>query len=69
VVAAGRWFPCGSSVDENDANVPSAESLIRHVLYGNRWFRRFPQDWVQVQLTGHDVAREKLATPLADRLV
>src|SRR4029079_6207313 len=20
VVAAGRWFPCGSSVDENDAN-------------------------------------------------
>src|SRR6516225_2056740 len=32
-VAAGRWFPCGSSVDENDANVPSAESLVRHVLY------------------------------------
>ena len=39
-VAAGRWFPCGSSVDENDANVPSAESLIRHVLYGNHFFRR-----------------------------
>lgn len=39
-VAAGRWFPCGSSVDENDANVPSAESLIRHVLYGNNYFRR-----------------------------
>src|SRR6266480_3767462 len=38
-VAAGKWFPCGSSVDENDANVPSAESLIRHVLYGNRFFR------------------------------
>jgi alpha-mannosidase len=37
-VAAGRWFPCGSSVDENDANVPSAESLVRHVLYGNRFF-------------------------------
>ena len=36
-VAAGRWFPCGSSVDENDANVPSAESLVRHVLYGNRY--------------------------------
>ena len=29
-VAAGKWFPCGSSVDENDANVPSAESLVRH---------------------------------------
>jgi alpha-mannosidase len=38
-VAAGRWFPCGSSVDENDANVPSGESIIRHVLYGNRFFR------------------------------
>jgi alpha-mannosidase len=39
-IAAGRWFPCGSSVDENDANVPSAESLVRHVLYGNKYFRR-----------------------------
>src|SRR6516162_8117825 len=39
-VAAGRWFPCGASVDEADMNVPSAESLIRHVLYGNRFFRR-----------------------------
>ena len=39
-VAAGKWFPCGSSVDENDANVPSAESFVRHILYGNRFFRR-----------------------------
>ncbi len=39
-VAAGRWFPCGSSVDENDANVPSAESYVRHVMYGNNYFRR-----------------------------
>lgn len=39
-VKAGRWFPCGSSVDENDANVPSAESTVRHVLYGNHWFRK-----------------------------
>jgi alpha-mannosidase len=39
-VAAGRWFPCGSSVDENDANVPSAESLVRHVLYGNHYFQK-----------------------------
>lgn len=38
-VAAGRWFPCGSSVDENDANVPSAESFVRHVLYGNKYFQ------------------------------
>ncbi len=38
-IASGRWFPCGSSVDENDANVPNGESLVRHVLYGNRYFR------------------------------
>ncbi len=39
-VTSGRWFPCGSSVDENDANTPSAESQIRHALYGNRYFLR-----------------------------
>lgn len=39
-VASGRWFPCGSSVDENDANVPSSESFVRHILYGNKFFRK-----------------------------
>lgn len=39
-IAAGRWFVSGSSVDEGDANVPSPESVIRHVLYGNRYFKR-----------------------------
>ncbi len=39
-VAAGRWFPAGSSVDEADSIVPSAESLVRHMLYGNHYFRR-----------------------------
>ncbi len=38
-VAAGRWFPCGSSMEESDVNVPSAESLIRQVLYGSQYFR------------------------------
>ncbi|UYV12915.1 MAG: chitobiase/beta-hexosaminidase C-terminal domain-containing protein [Phycisphaera sp.] len=38
-VAEGRWFPSGSAVDENDANVPSGESQIRHVLYGNKYTR------------------------------
>lgn len=38
-VAEGRWFPCGSSVEECDVNVPSAESIIRQVLYGNHYFR------------------------------
>ncbi len=39
-VKAGKWFPCGSSVDENDANVPSAESFVRQVMYGNKYFRK-----------------------------
>jgi len=38
-VAQGRWFVGGSSVDECDANIPSPESIIRQVLYGNSWFR------------------------------
>lgn len=39
-VAAGRWFPAGSSMEESDVNSPSAESIIRQVLYGNEFFRR-----------------------------
>lgn len=37
-VADGRWFPCGSSVEESDVNSPSAESLIRQILYGKQFF-------------------------------
>lgn len=39
-VAAGRWFPSGSSMEENDVNSPSAESIFRQVLYGTQYFRR-----------------------------
>jgi alpha-mannosidase len=39
-VDEGRWFPTGSSVEEGDVNAPSAEAIIRQVLYGNDWFRR-----------------------------
>jgi alpha-mannosidase len=38
-VAAGRWFPAGSSVEENDVNLPSAESIFRQILCGNTFFR------------------------------
>ena len=38
-VAAGRWFPAGSSMEEGDVNTPSAETIIRQILYGNNWFR------------------------------
>jgi alpha-mannosidase len=38
-IAAGRWFPAGSSMEEGDVNLPSAESIIRQILYGNTYFR------------------------------
>lgn len=39
-IAAGRWRVTGSSVDAGDVNVVAPESLIRHVLYGNGFFKR-----------------------------
>jgi alpha-mannosidase len=39
-VAAGRWFPAGSSMEENDVNSPSAESTLRQILYGTGFFKR-----------------------------
>jgi alpha-mannosidase len=39
-VDEGRWFPAGSSMEEGDVNTPSAETIIRQILYGNEWFRR-----------------------------
>jgi alpha-mannosidase len=39
-IRQGRWHVCGSSIDAGDVNVPSPESLIRHILYGNGFFER-----------------------------
>jgi len=39
-VAKDRWCVVGSSVDAGDTNMPSPESIIRHVLYGNGFFKR-----------------------------
>ncbi len=39
-VREGRWFPAGSSMEEGDVNTPSAETIIRQILYGNNWFRK-----------------------------
>jgi len=39
-IAAGRWFPAGSSWEESDVNVPAAESIFRQILYGNQFFKR-----------------------------
>jgi alpha-mannosidase len=39
-IAADRWFPAGSSMEEGDVNSPSAESIFRQILYGKEYFRR-----------------------------
>ena len=39
-VAAGRWFPSGASMEENDVLAPSPESIIRQILLGSGWFRK-----------------------------
>jgi len=39
-VASGQFEPVGSMYVEPDCNVPSAESLIRQLLYGQHYFRQ-----------------------------
>lgn len=39
-IAQGRWYVAGSSVEEAEVNVSSSESVLRHVLYGNNYFRK-----------------------------
>ena len=39
-VKEGRWAVAGSMLDSPDVNVVSPESLIRHILYGNRFFEQ-----------------------------
>ncbi len=39
-VQRGRWWPTGSSWEENDVNVPSEESIIRQLLLGHEYFKK-----------------------------
>ncbi len=39
-IADGRWKVCGSWVDAVDVNIPSFESLVRHTLYGNGFYKQ-----------------------------
>ncbi len=50
-VRAKRWRPAGAMLDAPDTNLPSPESLIRHVLYGNGYFEnKFGQRCIDVFL-------------------
>ncbi len=35
----GRWHPAGAMLEAPDVNLPAPESLLRHILYGQRFFR------------------------------
>ncbi len=39
-IADGRWRVTGSWVDAVDVNIPSFESLTRHALYGNGFYKQ-----------------------------
>lgn len=39
-VAEGRWEPIGGMWLEPDCNVTGGESLVRHLIYGQRYFER-----------------------------
>lgn len=39
-VVKGRWRVSGSSVDEAETVMSTPESILRHVLYGNNFFRK-----------------------------
>lgn len=39
-VAQGRWYPAGAMIEAVDVNMPSPETLIRQILYGNRFFQQ-----------------------------
>jgi alpha-mannosidase len=38
-VAAGQWIPVGGSWVEADMNLPSGESLVRQIVFGQRYFQ------------------------------
>jgi alpha-mannosidase len=39
-VKDGRWEPVGATWVEQDSNISSGESLVRQLLYGNRFFKQ-----------------------------
>ena len=39
-VAAGQWEPIGAMWVEPDTNMPTGESFVRQLLYGQRYFER-----------------------------
>ncbi|MEO1058819.1 MAG: glycoside hydrolase family 38 C-terminal domain-containing protein, partial [Actinomycetota bacterium] len=50
-VNRGQWIPVGGMWVESDMNLPSGESLVRQIVFGQRWFehqfgRRCTEVWI-----------------------
>ncbi len=39
-IREGRWHIAGTCLDETDALIPSSESMVRNILYGDRWAKK-----------------------------
>lgn len=39
-IASGRWHVSGSSWDATDTNIPSPESFLRNILYGQEFYKK-----------------------------
>jgi alpha-mannosidase len=40
LVKENRWHLAGTCLDETDALIPSVESMVRNILYGDRWAKK-----------------------------
>jgi alpha-mannosidase len=38
-IEQGKWALAGTCLDETDTLIPSVESMIRNILYGDRWYK------------------------------
>ena len=63
--ADGRWHVAGSWLDAVDVNVPSPESLFRHALYGNGFFRK---EFGKVSIRSITVADGEITLDVESRL-
>ncbi len=39
-IREGRWHVAGTCLDETDVLIPSVESMVRNILYGDRWAKK-----------------------------
>ncbi|HDN18133.1 MAG TPA: alpha-mannosidase [Candidatus Bathyarchaeota archaeon] len=64
LVRKGRWEPVGGWIVEPDCNIPSGESFVRHILYGQRIAKRLFGKYCNVSFNpdsfGHNASLPQL---------